>query len=57
MSIAGKLGRLEGAARGDGPREVEHIAADIGDGYAVDVDAPAGTLAKIVAAYGDEDEP
>lgn len=59
MGLQSRLEKLEAAAEGFAPREVERIVADAGDGYRIDVDAPPGTLARIARVYGEggEDEP
>lgn len=56
MSIGGRLKRLESAASGAERPGAERVTVDGGEGYRVDVDALAGTLAKIAQAYGGGDE-
>ena len=59
MNNAARVERLERLAAETAPREVERIVMDAGDGYRIDVAAPAGTLARIMKAYGERasDEP
>ena len=56
MSFRSRLERMERACVGESPREVEHIVVDAGDGYRIEVDVPAGTLAQLAKVYGEEGE-
>ena len=58
MNHAGRVERLERRAAETAPPAFERIAADIGGGYRVDVDVPAGSLARLEKIYGGTcDEP
>ncbi|HEX6622499.1 MAG TPA: hypothetical protein VF064_02220 [Pyrinomonadaceae bacterium] len=38
----------------EAPREVVQITADAGGGYLINVEVPAGSLAQLAKAYGEE---